>query len=93
MFALKTIHLEKKVSNENQIVLLFDLNSFCPCLYPMLYTMKSLRFQSVSTKHADLIALKFWYEFWYKKFSTRVMVAMISTSLTLGKNTDLSTGL
>ena len=40
MFALKTIHLEKKVSNENQIILLFDLDSFCPCMYPMLYTMK-----------------------------------------------------
>ncbi|HGW3419172.1 TPA: site-specific integrase, partial [Acinetobacter nosocomialis] len=54
MFALKTIHLEKKVSNENQIILLFDLDSFCPCMYPMLYTMKFLRFQSISTQHADL---------------------------------------
>ena len=46
MFALKPIHLEKKVSNENQIILLFDMDTTCPCLYPMLYTMKFLRFQS-----------------------------------------------
>ncbi len=32
----------------------------------MLYTMKSLRFQSISTQHADLIALKFWYDFGLK---------------------------
>ena len=79
MFALKTIHLEKKVSNENQIILLFDLDSSCPCLYPMLYTMKSLRFQSVSTQHADLIALKFWYEFWYEKFTTSFCESFYST--------------
>ncbi|MCM1959098.1 site-specific integrase [Acinetobacter modestus] len=80
MFALKTIHLEKKVSNENQIILLFDLDASCPCLYPMLYTMKSLRFQSVSTQHADLIALKFWYEFWYEKFATSFCESFYSTS-------------
>lgn len=79
MFALKTIHLEKKVSNDNQIILLFDLDSSCPCLYPMLYTMKSLRFQSVSTQHADLIALKFWYEFWYEKFATSFCESFYST--------------
>jgi hypothetical protein len=70
MFALKTIHLEKKASNESQIILLFDLDSSCPCLYPMLYTTKFLRFQSLSTQHADLIVLKFWYEFWNEKFWT-----------------------
>ncbi|MCT9208361.1 site-specific integrase [Acinetobacter baumannii] len=80
MFALKTIHLEKKVSNENQIILLFDLNSSCPCLYPLLYTMKSLRFQSISTQHADLIAIKFWYEFWHEKFSTSFCESFYSTS-------------
>lgn len=80
MFALKTIHLEKKVSNENQIILLFDLDSSCPCLYPMLYTMKFLRFQSISTQHADLIALKFWYDFWYEKFATSFCESFYSTS-------------
>lgn len=79
MFALKTIHLEKKVSNDNQIILLFDLDSSCPCLNPMLYTMKSLRFQSLSTQHADLIALKFWYEFWYEKFTTSFCESFYST--------------
>ena len=80
MFALKTIHLEKKVSNENQIILLFDLDSSCPCLYPMLYTMKFLRFQSISTQHADLIAIKFWYEFWFEKFATSFCESFYSTS-------------
>lgn len=80
MFTLKTIKLIKKVSNENQITLLFDLNSSCPCLYPMLYTMKSLRFQSLSTQHADLIALKFWYEFWFDKFSTSFCESFYSSS-------------
>ena len=80
MFALKTIHLEKKISNENQIILLFDLDSSCPCLYPLLYTMKFLRFQSISTQHADLIAIKFWYEFWYEKFSTSFCESFYSTS-------------
>ena len=80
MFALKTIHLEKKVSNENQIILLFDLDSSCPCLYPMLYTMKFLRFQSISTQHADLIAIKFWYEFWHEKFSTSFCESFYSTA-------------
>lgn len=80
MFALKTIHLEKKVSNGNQIILLFDLDISCPCLYPMLYTMKFLRFQSISTQHADLIAIKFWYEFWYEKFATSFCESFYSTS-------------
>ena len=80
MFALKTIHLEKKVSNENQIILLFDLDTTCPCLYPMLYTMKFLRFQSISTQHADLIALKFWYDFWFEKFATSFCESFFSTS-------------
>ena len=80
MFALKTIHLEKKFSNENQIILLFDLDSSCPCLYPMLYTMKFLRFQSISTQHADLIAIKFWYEFWFEKFATSFCESFYSSS-------------
>lgn len=80
VFALKTIHLQKKISNQNQIVLLFDQTSSCPCLYPMLYTMKCLRFQSMSTQHADLIALRFWYEFWYEKFSTSFCESFYSTS-------------
>lgn len=84
MFTLKTIYLERKVSNENQIILLFDLASSCPCLYPMLYTMKSLRFQSISTQHADLIAIKFWYQFWFEKFSTSFCESFYSTSYDFG---------
>src|SRR5690606_8355580 len=80
MFALKTIHLKKKDSNENQIILLFDLDLSCPCLYHMLYTMKFLRFQSISTQHTDLIAIKFWYEFWHEKFSTSFCESFHSTS-------------
>lgn len=68
--------MEKKVSNENQMILLFDLDSFCPCLYPMLYTMKFLRFQSLSTQHTDLMAIKFWFE----KFATSFCEPFYSTS-------------
>lgn len=46
----------------------------------MLYTMKFLRFQILSTQHADLIALKFWYEFWNEKFSTSFCESFYSTS-------------
>lgn len=91
MFTLRILHklyyvcfknspFGKKVSNENQIILLFDLASSCPCLYPMLYTMKFLRFQSISTQNADLIALKFWYEFWFEKFATSFCESFYSTS-------------
>lgn len=80
MFIIKTIHLHKKISNENKINLLFDLNSSSPCLYPMLYSIKELRFQSTSTQYADLIAIKFWYEFWYEKFSTSFCASFFSSS-------------
>lgn len=85
MFALKTIHLKNKVLNENQIILLFDLVASCPCLYPMLCTMKSLRFQSGSTQHADLIALKFWYEFWFQKYS----ISFCKSFLSLGYEPEI----
>lgn len=42
----------------------------------MLYTMKFLRFQSISTQHADLIAIKFWFE----KFTTSFCESFYSTS-------------
>ena len=80
MFIIKTIHLHKKISNENKINLLFDLNSSSPCLYPMLYSIKELRFQSTSNQYADLIAIKFWYEFWYEKFSTSFCASFFSSS-------------
>lgn len=61
-------------------ILLFDMDTICPCLYPMLYTMKFLRFQSISTQHADLIALKFWYDFWFEKFATPFCESFYSSS-------------
>lgn len=70
MFELKTILLSKKNSSKKQFILLFDLDSYCPCLYPMLFSMKVLRFQSLSTQSSDLTALKFWYNFWFDKYST-----------------------
>ncbi|MDC4336590.1 site-specific integrase [Acinetobacter baumannii] len=42
--------------------------------------MKSLRFQSISTQHADLIALKFWYDFWFEKFATSFCESFYSSS-------------
>lgn len=39
-----------------------------------------IRFQSISTQHADLIAIKFWYEFWFEKFTTSFCESFYSTS-------------
>ena len=70
MFVVKTIKLSKKYSNQNHIVLLFDASATIPCLYPLLYSTTVLRFQSIATQQSDMLALKFWYEFWYQKYST-----------------------
>ena len=70
MFVVKTIKLSKKYSNQNHIVLLFDTSATVPCLYPLLYSTTVLRFQSIATQQSDMLALKFWYEFWYQKYST-----------------------
>ncbi|PJI31345.1 hypothetical protein C3420_16920 [Acinetobacter sp. ACNIH3] len=53
MFELKTIRLTKKGSTKKQLILLFHLNSYCPCLYPLLFSMKVLRFQR-ALLHKDL---------------------------------------
>ena len=70
MFVVKTIKLSKKYSNQNHIVILFDASATLPCLYPLLYSTTVLRFQSFATQQSDMLALKFWYEFWYQKYST-----------------------
>lgn len=80
MFALKTINLENAGTHENRIVLLFDLNTSCPSMYPLLYSIQFLRYQNLSTQYHDLIALKFWYMFWYQKFSTSFCVSFYSSS-------------
>ncbi|WP_441367146.1 integrase [Acinetobacter lwoffii] len=69
MFEVKSIQLEEKISNENEIKLLFDTESTFPCLFPLLFSLKVTRFQSLSTQYLDLMALKDWYNFWYKKYS------------------------
>lgn len=80
MFELKTIRLTKNGSTKKQLILLFDLDSYCPCLYPMLFSMKVLRFQSLSTQSADLIALKLWYSFWFDKYSTSFCESFFSSA-------------
>ena len=70
MFVVKTIKISKNYSNQNHIVLLFDTSATVPCLYPLLYSTTVLRFQSIATQQSDMLALKFWYEFWYQKYST-----------------------
>lgn len=69
MFEVKSIQLEQKKSNKNEIKLLFDTESTFPCLFPLLFSLRVIRFQSLSTQYSDLIALKDWYVFWYKKHS------------------------
>lgn len=83
MFELKTIQLTKKGSTKKQLILLFDLNSYCPCLYPLLFSMKVLRFQSLSTQSADLTALKLWYSYWFEKYSTSFCESFFSSAYNL----------
>ncbi len=69
MFEVKSIKLEQKISNENEIILLFNTDSTFPCLFPLMFSLRVIRFQSLSTQYSDLMALKDWYIFWYKKYS------------------------
>ncbi|OAL84603.1 hypothetical protein AY605_08060 [Acinetobacter sp. SFD] len=69
MFEVKSIQLEQKISNKNEIKLLFDTESTFPCLFPLLFSLRVIRFQSLSTQYSDLMALKDWYMFWYKKYA------------------------
>src|SRR5690606_32244721 len=80
MFELKTIRLTKNGSTKKQLILLFDLDSYCPCLYPMLFSMKVLRFQSLFNQSADLIALNLWYSFWFDKYSTSFCESFFSSA-------------
>lgn len=79
MFVVKTIKLSKKYSNQKHIVLLFDASATVPCLYPLLYSTTVLRFQSFATQQSDMLALKFWYEFWYQKYSTLFCESFLSS--------------
>lgn len=79
MFVIKTIQLSKRYSNQNRIVLLFDTSTTVPCLYPLLYSTTVLRFQSFATQQADMLALKFWYEFWHQKYSTLFCESFLSS--------------
>lgn len=78
MFFLKTIKLSKKHSTQNRIVVLFNASTTTACLYPLLYSLSVLRFQSVATQQSDMLALKFWYEFWFQKFSTSFCESFLS---------------
>lgn len=42
--------------------------SHCACLYPLLYSMSTLRFKSESTQQTYLQGVKQWYEFWQEKY-------------------------
>ena len=80
MFEVKSILFEEMISNENEIKLLFDTESTLPCLFPLLFSLKNLRFQSLSTQYSDLKALKDWYLFWYKKYSTSFCESFYSSN-------------
>ncbi len=80
MLFIKTIKLSKKYSNQNRIVLLFDASTTLPCLYPLLYSTSTLRFQSFATQQSDMLALKFWYEFWFQKYSSLFCESFFSSN-------------
>ena len=78
MFFIKTIKLSKKNLNQNRMVLLFDTSTTSPCLYPLLYSLSTLRYQSFATQQSDMIALQFWYDFWFQKYSTSFCESFLS---------------
>lgn len=80
MYTLKTILLTKKHLNENRIALLFEIENTQPCLYPLLYSLSVLRFQSYATQQSDGLALKLWYEFWHKKYSIQFCQSFLSAN-------------
>ncbi|MDV7470799.1 site-specific integrase [Acinetobacter baumannii] len=80
MYVLKTIKLSKKKLNENKIILLFDTSTSAPCLYSFLFSLSILRFQSLSTQQADLIAVKIWYEYWYTKHCTTFCQSFLTST-------------
>jgi hypothetical protein len=56
MFFIKTIKLSKNIQMKIRIILFkFDHLISAPCLYPLLYCMGSLRFQSIATQQSDLL--------------------------------------
>lgn len=79
MFFTKTIHLSKENSNKNKIALLFDEETSSPCLYPLLFSLAALRNKSLATQQSDMLALKYWYEFWHQKYSTTFCESFLST--------------
>lgn len=79
MFFTKTIHLSKENSNKNKIALLFDEETSSPCLYPLLFSLAALRDKSLATQQSDMLALKYWYEFWHQKYSTTFCESFLST--------------
>jgi len=80
MFFTKTIHLSKENSKKNKIALLFDEATSSPCLYPLLFSIAALSDKSLATQQSDMLALKYWYEFWYQKYSTTFCESFYSTS-------------
>lgn len=79
MFFTKTIHLSKENSKKNKIALLFDESTSSPCLYPLLFSIAVLSDKSLATQQSDMLALKYWYEFWYQKYSTTFCESFLST--------------
>lgn len=82
MLFIKTIQLSKKKFIQNRIVLLFDTTTTSPCLYPLLYSLTALRFQSFATQQSDMLAIKLWYEFWFLKYSTLFCESFFSSGYT-----------
>lgn len=53
------------------MVLLFDTSTTSPCLYPLLYSLSTLRYQIFATQQSDMIALQFWPEELLKHLARR----------------------
>jgi integrase len=64
MFSL----LQIKYSNNERKWILMDVETCLPVLYPLFYVIDYLGYRALSTQSASLQSIKFFYEFWLKKF-------------------------
>lgn len=57
-------------SNGRRHWILMDVKICLPTLYPLRYLVDHLEYRSLSTQSASLLAIKFFYEFWFMKHRT-----------------------
>ncbi|MEL0577520.1 site-specific integrase [Pectobacterium punjabense] len=59
--------------------ILMDTRTCLPLLYPLTYQIDHLSFRSLSTQSASLQAIKYFYEFWLKKYGVTFCYSFYSS--------------